>query len=492
MNRQIAKLTIVFMAIFLILFTQLNLTQLIRANEYKSDPSNTRSISMTFTEPRGLIKTADGEIIAETISIQGDLKRLRQYPFDNLYAHVTGFISFEYGASGLERLYNSHLSGTEIEVRVQNASDLFLNRNRTANLELTLRHDVQLVARAALGNRSGAVVAINPQDGAILALWSNPSYDPNSFSSHDLNQVDNFRDNLLSDSQNPIRSKAYQESYPPGPIFSVITASAGLSDITIAKDRPIYPQVGYYVVPQTNSPITNVDGKICGGTIYEILEQSCNTGFAQMAISLGPTILVEQTEAFGFNSELTIDLPDITESFIHQPEFYDPNLSLLAQSGIGKGGVSATPLQMASVASTIANGGILFSPRIINKITTSNGEVLKNYQSQILGRPITKSVSEELKAILSKSVERGAEQSVQAEGVKVGAKVGTVRVENSTTTHNWVIAFAPVANPEVAVAVFVEEGGSEGFYTQGTDAGPIARAVIEASLRLPTSTVNEP
>ena len=492
MNRQIAKLTIVFMTIFLVLFAQLNLTQLIRAKEYKSDPSNTRSISMTFTEPRGLIRTADDEIIAETISTPGDLKRLRQYPFDNLYAHITGFISFEYGASGLERLYNSYLSGTEIEVRVQNASDLFLNRNRTANLELTLRHDVQLVARAALGNRLGAVVAMNPQDGAILALWSNPSYDPNSFSSHDLNRVDDFRDDLLSDTQNPIRSKAYQESYPPGPIFSVITASAGLSDMTIVEDRPIYPQVGYYVAPQTNSPITNVDGKICGGTIYEMLEESCNTGFAQMAISLGPTILVDTAEAFGFNTELTIDLPDITKSFIHQPEFYEPNLSLLAQSGIGKGGVSATPLQMASVVSTIANGGTFFSPRIINKITTNDGEVLKNYRPQILDRPITKSVSEELMAILSDSVERGTGQSVQTEGVEVGAKIGTVRVENSSATHNWVIAFAPVTNPEVAVAVFVEEGGSEGVYTQGTNAGSIARAVIEASLRLSTSTVNKP
>ena len=492
MNRQIAKLTIVFMTIFLILFSQLNLTQLIRANEYKSDPSNTRSISMTFTEPRGLMRTVDGEIIAETISNPGDLKRLRQYPFGNLYAHITGFISFEYGASGLERHYNSHLSGTEIEVRVQNASDLFLNRNRTANLELTLRHDVQLVARAALGDHSGAVVAINPKDGAILALWSNPSYDPNNFSSHDLNQVDNFRDDLLSDPQNPIRSKAYQESYPPGPIFSVITASAGLSSNIIAKDRPIYPQVGYYVAPQTKSPITNVGGKTCGGVISEMLEESCNTGFAQMAISLGPTILVKQAEAFGFNSELAIGLPEITESFIHQPEFYKPNLSLLAQSGIGEGGVSATPLQMASVASAIANGGIFFSPRIINKITTNDGEVLKNYQPQILGRPITKSVSEELKAVLLDSVERGTAQSVQTAGVKVGAKIGIVRVKNSTATHNWVIAFAPVTNPEVAVAVFVEEGGSEGVYTQGTDAGPIARAVIEASLRLPTSTVNEP
>jgi len=201
---------------------------------------------------------------------------------------------------------------------------------------------------------------------------------------------------------------------------------------------------------------------------------------------------VEQAEAFGFNSELAIGLPDITESFIHQPEFYEPNLSLLAQSGIGEGGVSATPLQMASVASAIANDGIFFSPRIINKITTNDGEVLKNYQPQILGRPITKSVSEELKAILLKSVERGTGQSVQTEGVKVGAKIGIVRVKNSTATHNWIIAFAPVTNPEVAVAVFVEEGGSEGVYTQGTDAGPIARAVIEASLRLPTSTVNEP
>ena len=492
MNRQIAKLTIIFMAIFLILFSQLNLTQLIRANEYKSNPSNTRSISMTFTEPRGLMRTVDGEIIAETISTPGDLKRLRQYPFGNLYAHITGFISFEYGASGLERHYNSHLSGTEIEVRVQNASDLFLNRNRTANLELTLRHDVQLVARAALGNHSGAVVAINPKDGAILALWSNPSYDPNNFSSHDLNRTDNFRDDLLSDNQNPIRSKAYQESYPPGPVFSIITASAGLSSNIIAKDRPIYPQVGYYVAPHTKSPITNLDGKICGGTISEMLEESCNTGFAQMAVSLGATALVEQAEAFGFNSELAIGLPDITESFIHQPEIYEPNLSLLAQSGIGEGGVSATPLQMASVASTIANGGIFFSPRILNKITTNDGEVLKNYQPRVLGRSITKGVSEELKAILLESAERGTGQSVQTEGVKVGAKIGTVRVKNSTATHNWVIAFAPVTNPEVAVAVFVEEGGSEGVYTQGTDVGPIARAVIEASLRLPTSTVNQP
>ena len=488
MNRRITRLAGVLMVAYLVLFVQLNLVQLVRADSYTSNEANTRDIVIAFTEPRGTIRTSDGEVVAETVATRDELERLRTYPHGELYSHITGFFSLEFGADGLEREYNDELAGSDVEVRIQTLSDLFIDRDRTGQLELTLRHDVQLVARAALGDRRGAVVAIEPSTGALLSMWSYPAYDPNLLASHDTLDVRDARQALLADPANPLRSRAYRERFAPGSTFKVITAAAGLESGTVTQDAPVYPVTDEYVAPQTTRPITNFGRSSCGGNLGDLLRVSCNTGFAEMGVQMGADVLVRATEDFGFNRGSGIDLPDATQSFIPDAGFYDDNVPLLAQSAIGQFEVAATPLDMARVAATIANDGIAMKPQVVRRVTSFDGNVLREISPKVEGRPIEFATAQQLQSMMSDVVTSGTARILQLGDVGVAAKTGTAEIDGTDGTHAWIIAFAPVTDPQVAVAVLVEGDDTTGQQTGGTVAGPVAKAVIEAVLQLPTST----
>lgn len=488
MNARITRLAAVLMAAYLILFVQLNVVQLVRADDYTSNEANTRDIVIAFTEPRGTIRTADGEVIAETVATDDELERLRAYPHGQLYSHITGFLSLEFGADGLERQYNDELSGADVEVRIQEFSDLFIDRDRTGQLELTLRHDVQLVARAALGDRKGAVVAIEPSTGAVLSMWSYPAYDPNELASHDSSAVRTSRFALLGDPDNPLRSRAFRERYAPGSTFKVITAAAGLESGTVTQDAPVYPVSGGYVAPQTDRPITNFGGSRCGGNLGDLLRVSCNTGFAEMGVQMGADVLVRAAEDFGFNNDPEIDLPGAARSAIPDAGFFGDNIPLLAQSAIGQFEVAATPLDMALIAAAIANDGIAMEPQVVRRVTSFAGDVLREINPKVDGRPIEFVTAQQLQSLMADVVANGTARSLQLDGIGVAAKTGTAEIDGTDGTHAWIIAFAPVIDPQVAVAVLVEGDDSTGQQTGGTVAGPVAKAVIEAVLQLPTST----
>lgn len=488
MNRQISRLGVVLIAAYLLAFVQLNRIQLLDADDYRSNTANTRDIVMSFTEPRGSIRTADGELIAETVATRDELERLRIYPHGELYAHLTGYLSLDYGADGLERQYNDELSGGDLDIRIQSLSDLFIDRDRTGQLHLTIRHDVQLVARAALGDRRGAVVAIEPSTGAVLSMWSSPTYDPNLLSSHDLAAARTERIRLLADPDNPLRSSAYRERFAPGSTFKVVTAAAALADGTVTLDAPVYAVTDSYVAPQTTRPITNFGGSSCGGDLGDLLRVSCNTGFAEMGIQLGADGVISAAEAFGFNSVPAIDLPDPTPSVIPEAGFFTDNLPLLAQSAIGQFEVAATPLQMAMVAAAIANDGTLMQPRVVEQVTSFDGTPLRVLQARVDSRPISFAIAQQLQDLMADVVTNGTARSLQITGVDVAAKTGTAEIDGTDGTHAWIIAFAPVHDPQVAVAVLVEGDDTTGQQTGGSVAGPIARSVIEAVLHVPTST----
>ena len=487
MNAQIRQLAIVLMAAYAVLFIQVNRVQLFGAEQYRDNPANTRDIVRSFTEPRGSIITADAETIAETITTDDELKRLRTYPHGELYAHVTGFLSLDFGADGLEQQYNDELSGSDKEVQVQSLSDLFVDRDRTAQLELTLRHDLQLVARAALGDHRGSVVALDPATGAVLAMWSQPTYDPNLLASHDLTAARAVRLQLLDDPSQPLLAGSYRERFAPGSTFKVVTATAGLESGLITQDAPTYPVSDSYLPPQTTRPITNFAGSSCGGPLGELMRVSCNTGFAEMGIQIGATSLVRQAEKFGFNETPGLDLPNAAPSFIPEPAFYDDNQPLLAQSAIGQFEVAASPLQMAMITAAIANEGIMMKPYVVERIIDSDGDVIDDPQPRIAGRVMSLATAQQLRTMMQRVVDEGTARSLRIDGVLVAAKTGTAEIDNTEGTHAWIIAFAPATNPQVAVAVLVEGDDTTGQQTGGSVSGPIARAMIEAVLQLPAT-----
>ncbi len=482
MNLRIRRVTGVILVLYTLLFLQLNIVQLVRADTYRDHPANTRDIVRQFSDPRGSIRTSDGVVVARTIDTEGELERLREYPYAELYAHITGYLSLNYGALGLERQYQSVLSGADNKIELRDLSDLFVDSQRTGDLTLTIDHDVQRVARAALGERAGAVVALDVQTGAILAMYSWPTYDPGLFSSHDLRQVQEDRFSLVADSENPLRSRAYQERYPPGSTFKVVTAAAALESGTATATFPVFAAASEFVPPQTDNPIGNFGGSTCGGDLTELLRVSCNTGFASLAVLMGADPLVDQAEAFGFNDDLGLDLDGSVESVMPAADFYDENIPLLAQSAIGQFEVAATPLQMAMIVAAIGNDGVMMTPHIVASVDDSDGRNISTTRHVVSRTPIEFATARTLARMLANVATNGTARNLAFDGVMVAGKTGTSESGFGDPTDAWLVGFAPVNEPRVAIAVFLEADETSGDLTGGADAAPVAREVLRSAL----------
>jgi peptidoglycan glycosyltransferase len=273
-NRQLRRLAVGLMACYVVLFAQLNNIQVFGAQRLKDNPDNNREIIANYSQPRGTIATADGVVVARSVEVDSDLLRRREYPEGDLYAQLTGFYSFHFGATGVEETYDAELTGDTAELELRGLSDLFVDRDRSGSIVLSVRSDVQQVARDALGEREGSVVALDVQTGEILALWSWPSFDPNRVSDPDLATATEARDLYLLDERDPMLGRAYQERYFPGSTFKVVTSIAGLESGLVTADSPSYPRVASWTPPLTTRPITN-NGATCGGTLFEILRVGC-------------------------------------------------------------------------------------------------------------------------------------------------------------------------------------------------------------------------
>ncbi|CAN5811099.1 D,D-transpeptidase PbpA [soil metagenome] len=480
MNRQIRRLGIAMLVLFGALFVQLNVIQVIRADTYNDNPNNTRAIVRDFSLPRGQIVAADGTVLARSVPAEGRFERRREYPEGELFAEATGYFSFIAGADGAEKTYNDVLAGRTSE-SADGLGDLLLGGPRTADVTLTIPTEVQRVARDALGATRGSVVALDPRDGSILALWSFPSYDPALVSSTDIEAAQAARDQLLADEANPLLPASYRETFFPGSTFKVVTAAAGLASGEVTVESPSYPRSSAYVPPLTDNPINNFANSSCGGSLFDILRVSCNTAFAQMGVDLGAEALVGQAEAFGFNDVPPLDLPSVEPSPIGDAASFVQNTPVLAQTAIGQNAVRATPLQMAMVAGGVANGGQVMVPHVMAEVRNDDGEVIDRYEPE----PWKRAMSPEDAAILTEAmvgvVEDGTASRLAVPGIATAGKTGTAQLGNGLS-HAWIIGFAPAEAPRVAVAVIVEaqEGASE--QTGGRVAAPIAQAVLSAAL----------
>lgn len=497
MNRQIKILGIGIMVCYAILFAKLNQIQIFEASELNNRPANTRQQIRDFNSPRGQIVTADGIAIAKSKEVKGELRFQRVYPGGDLYAHVTGYYSFRLGSIGVERQYNSELTGRTTSLQLHELSGIFADRSSEGDVILTVDSKVQQAAKDALEGREGAVVAIEPETGSIIAMYSNPSFDPNAISANkgpEAEQVKKFLDAVES---RPLRSRAFQERYFPGSTFKVITASAGLESGKVTEAAPDFPVVTSYTPPGTTHSISNFDGSQCGGTLFKILSKSCNSSFAQMGAEvLGPTPMIKAAEAAGFNSSVPIDLPRAVQSVfptdfgsvVRRPDGKAPvyeKTALLAQAAIGQNDVSATPLQMAMVAAGVANGGSIMVPHVMSEIQARDGDPVSTFDKSEWRRFVDEKDAEILRRAMLGVVNDGTASVLQIPGLDVGAKTGTAQLGTTVPrSHAWIIGFAgqPGAKPSIAVAVIVQNVPGESGATGGRVAGPIAKKVIEAAL----------
>lgn len=492
MSDRIRRVALGMLALFALMFVNLNYLQVLRADALSENPANARGLIREYSNERGRIIVGSGQQatpIAESVETDDRLEYLRRYADPELYAHVTGYYSFIFGRAELESSYNEFLVGTSPEVFVRNLADMLAGRTRVGDtVRTTIVPEVQQAAREALGDQVGAVVALDPQTGAVLALYSSPSYDPNRLSSHDATAIRSAWEAYETAEVDPRLNRTIRETYPPGSVFKLVTAAAALES-GIESDTT-FPDPVAQELPLTSATIRNFGRGTCNGgepiTLRRALEVSCNTTFAQIGLDLGSDALIEQAEAFGLNRDWDFDLPRVATSRIPK-ELDEP---ATAQSAIGQRDVRVTPMQVAMITAAIANDGTMMTPQLVRQVEDNAGRVILTNRPDPLqfgplgsSRPIGRDTAGTLQEMMAGVVSQGSGTAAQIEGVEVAGKTGTAETAPGEPPTVWFTGFAPVDEPRVAVAVVIDRGGRGGEdATGGSVAAPVARAVMQAAL----------
>lgn len=481
MNQPIRRLSIIVAVLFCSLLISTTWIQFVSAKQLNNRPDNRRTLLDSYSRERGAILVG-GAPIATSLATKDDLKYVRTYPSGKLYSQVTGYFSFTYGAGGgLEGAEDALLSGQSDKLFYRRVVDMVTGKVPSgASLELTINAKAQKAADKALGNQRGAVVALDPATGAILAMVSHPQYDPTTLSSHNLDSVASAWKALNADPNRPAVNRAIGGNlYPPGSTFKLITAAAALSSGTFTEESQI-PGPATLDLPQTTTNLPTDDHRACGPgnktSLTHALEISCNTAFGWLGLKLGDDELRAQAAKFGFGDSLRVPMrvtPSTVPAELNAPQ--------TAQSAIGQYDVRVTPLQMAMVSAAIANKGIVMSPYLVKDIRNSDLDVIERTQPEQLSQAITPDVAAALTRMMVTVVQSGTGTPAQIAGIQVAGKTGTAQHEKGGAPHAWFTAFAPADNPRIAVAVVVEDGGNAGSEAfGGRVAAPIARQVIEA------------
>ena len=475
MNAPLRRVAISVLVLFTLLIVNVNVIQVVRSDELRSDGRNTRVLVEEYDSERGSI-VAGGTEIANSVPTDDALTYLRQYANGPVFAPVTGYYSLVYGNAQMERAADDVLSGEDARLFTRRLADLFTGRDPSGgDVVLTLDPAVQEAAMAGLKGVTGAVVALDPSTGAVLGMASTPTYDPNQLSSHDPAAIRAYADQLGSQQIDPRLNRAINARYSPGSIFKVVVSAAALSSGRYTPDTVI-PAPQELVLPGTRTALENFGGSACDPSgrqsLIDALTISCNTAFAQLGIDLGEDRVRKMAEAFGIDDEgmkipLTVDGSTIGEI---------QNDAELGVSSIGQQDVQLTPLQAAMIASAVADDGTLMRPYLVDQVRAPDLSVIDQTDPEELSQPVSADVAAQLTEMMTSVVENGSGRRARIPGVTVAGKTGTA--ENAGPDHNWFIGFAPADDPRIAVAVFVANGGGTG----GDVSAPIARDVMQAYL----------
>ena len=484
MNTPIRRLSVLIAALFITLLVAATVVQVTQAKSLNAMASNKRTLLDNYARERGSI-IVGGQAIAKSVSVEDQYRFLRTYPQDKLYAQMTGFYSYAVGAPyGLEHAADDLLSGDADTLFVRRVTDLITGRKTSgATIELTIDPKAQAAADKALGDSKGAVVALDPRTGAILAMVSHPSYDPNPLSSHDLSKASKAWQVLSNDKDKAYLNRTINGVYPPGSTFKVVTAAAALENGVVSDENSTVPGPASLDLPLTSTNLPNEDGRACGPnnetTLIHALEISCNTTFGSLGLDLGGEKLRAQAAKFGFGDALQIPMRVSVSSV---PA--DLNAPQAAQAAIGQYDVRATPLQMAMVAAGIGNKGSVMTPYLIQSVRSANLDIIESAPDPVeLSQAVSEQTASTLTKMMVSVVDNGSGARARIPGVDVAGKTGTAQHDPGKPPHAWFISFAPAVNPKVAVAVVVEDGGVTGSEVGGGRvAAPIARAVMEAVL----------
>jgi len=479
MNRELKRVTVVVIAMFATLFISSSAIQAIYADSLTQDQRNVRSAYDNYKTQRGAL-LVDGQPIAQSVKSDDVYKYLRKYKSSAMYSAATGFSSVFQGQTGLESALQSYLAG-------QNSSQFFEQISAVlsgvpaqgASVELTINAKAQKAAWDALGNKKGAVVAIDPVTGNILAWVSKPGFDANDLASHSGEASTEAYNTLLKANGNPLLRKTDNELYAPGSVFKLLVAAAALETGEWQPESTLSNPTRFKL-PATNTYIQNSGEGKCGGTptasIATSIRLSCNIPFAQLGIALGEDVIAAQAEKFGFGK--TVKTPLVSVASVYPNGMDDAQLGL---SSFGQFDVRVTPLQIAMMSAAIANQGKLMKPNLIERVLSSNLATLNQPEPSVYSEPISAATASKLTDMMVGAVANGVSGNAAIKGVTVAGKTGTAQNGAKQPYTLWFTGFAPAENPQVAVAVVVTDGGGMGQNGRGNSlAAPIARAVIKA------------
>jgi peptidoglycan glycosyltransferase len=482
MNRELKRISALVLVMFTALFVASSIIQVFQTDNLESDARNQRARADQYSIQRGQILTADGKAIVTSPKSDDTYQFDRRYRDGRLYAAVTGYYNPIGAPTGIEGALNAQLAGTSSDQVLDRLQNIVTGQDpKGASVQLTIQPKVQQAAYTALGSLRGAVVAIEPKTGKVLAMVSKPSYDPNAIADHS-DGVDAY-EVLAGKAVNPLVNRAIGGNLnPPGSTFKLITASAALES---GKYKPSssFSNPPAYTLPGTGTVIHNADGAYCGSSkkasIATAVKLSCNIPIAQLGAALGPAALREQAEKFGFGKQLSIPLKVTPSTY----PAGDLDSAQTAQTAFGQFDDKATPMQMAMVAATIGNGGVEMKPNLVEKVVSPSLETVQQFSPESLGNPVSSGTASEVEAMMVASVAGGAATNARIDGVTVAGKTGTAQNGADQPYTLWFTGFAPAEDPRVAVAVVIENGGGLGQSGYGNAvAAPIAKQVMEAVL----------
>lgn len=482
MNRELKRISVLVLAMFLALLVSSTVIQLAQASTLAADGRNTRTRYDGYKVQRGPILVA-GTPVAESVPVDDNYRWQRVYSTPDMYAALTGYFPVLGEATGLEGVLNEYLSGRSSDQFLEKIQSIVSGQHpRGATVETTIDPVAQQAAWDALGDYQGAVIVTEPATGKVLAMVSKPSFDTNLLASHDEAAVEATYQNLLTAPNTPLVNRAIGGNMnPPGSVFKLVVVAAALESGKYTPESE-FPNPATLTLPGTDTVIKNTEGGTCGGgatvTIATALRLSCNIPFAELGQALGAAAIRAQAEKFGFNS--SFEIPTHTDASVY-PRVLDDAQTMM--SAFGQYDVRATPIQMAMVSAAIANGGKVMNPNLVEAITTSDLSPIRSFNASMYSQAISEQTAATMTQMMVNGVNSGAASNAQIPGVDVAGKTGTAQNGATDPYTLWFTGFAPANDPKYAITVLVENGGGLGQTGYGNlIAAPIAKKVLEAVL----------
>lgn len=459
MNKELKRIITVLVGIstlFISLVVYLSYFQVFKAESIKMNSYNKRLWINEEKILRGSIIDRNGKILAYSEKDGEGYKR--SYNYGNLYSHIIGYSYREYGKAGLELKYNNTLLNISESTALNELKNIVAPNTEGNTLKLTIDHHIQEYSRNLLEGKKGSIVAMNPTTGEIYAMVSMPDFNSATLK-------DNWN-NIVEDENSPLLNRATSGLYAPGSTFKVLTTIAAIENDDIDRE---FECTGSINIDGYNFEDYNEQGhgKI---DLEDALVKSCNTYFAEKGVEIGKEKLGEVADRFLINDEIPFDLPASKSTFPYKGNIGQTDI---AAASIGQGEVSVTPLNMAMVASGIANKGNIVKPIIVQESISPEGQIVEFNETQVISKGTDIFTANEVKNMMVEGVKRGTSTNASIANVRVAGKTGTAQ-NSSGKDHAWFIGFAPAEDPKIAIAVVLEEDGTSG----GQSAAPIARNIM--------------